>query len=357
MLDAYAQGRFDEALVHVQRARRDRTRSLRRQLVDGGGPWVDLVPAERPRRALAAATFALEVERIRAERGEWNSSEETDCAGRCVIEWACSLLQGRGAPDDGERIWMQASIALVEGLRDWPFLQTPLAPRSSQVVERGHVHHALARFPDEARFHLARAVALSSRHAITTELDMPREGGDTAPSASRVIDLASRPGLVALLEQRQSGTFEYAKDALEALVSDVKVGDEARIRLGYMHFVRGDVEKALAIERAVAAVTGNADLKYVANFIAAQAAQALGDLAAAEGHYRAALDARPHSQSATLGLAALIYQRGEGSQAYAMVEASRTERPRDDDPWRLFLYGDFPKLPELIRELRRRVSP
>jgi predicted Zn-dependent protease len=95
----------------------------------------------------------------------------------------------------------------------------------------------------------------------------------------------------------------------------------------------------------------------VANFLAAQVAQASGDLSAAEARYRAALAARPYSQSATLALAALLYQRGEAGEAYDIVAASRTNLPRDDDPWRLFLYGDFPKLPGLVTELRRRVTP
>ena len=114
------------------------------------------------------------------------------------------------------------------------------------------------------------------------------------------------PAILAALEQRRSGAFEYAKEALEALVSDASVGAEARIRLGYLHRVRGNDDQALAAERVAADAANDPDLKYVANFIAAQSAQALGDLAAAETHYRAALNARPHSQSATLGLAALL---------------------------------------------------
>ena len=71
VLDAYLQGRPDEALAPVQRAPRDAARDLRQQLVLQGSIWVDAIPAERSRRALAAAGFALELERIRAEAGEW----------------------------------------------------------------------------------------------------------------------------------------------------------------------------------------------------------------------------------------------------------------------------------------------
>ena len=132
LLDAYAQGRYDEALAPVRQATRDRARDFRQQLVMAGSQWVDLVPADRHRRALAAVAFALEAESIRAERGEWNVSSGKDCAGRCVIEWACALLQTRAAPDEAERIWMLASIALAGGVRDWTFLQTPLSPPSCE---------------------------------------------------------------------------------------------------------------------------------------------------------------------------------------------------------------------------------
>ena len=358
LLDAYAQGQHDEALTPVRQANRDRARTFRLQLVLRGSQWVHLVAADRHRRALAAAAFALEVERIRAERGEWTVSDEKDCAGRCVIEWGRALLQTRGAADEGERVWFLASIALAGGVRDWTFLQAPLSPPSPKIGERGHAHHALARFPDEARFRLARAVALASRHAVTGEMETPRDGARTTPVASGVVNFVPRAAVIlGAIEQRRMGLFEYAKEAMETLVSDASVGDEARIRLGYLHWVRGDAEKALAAERAAAAATKDPDLKYVANFLAAQAAQALGDLAAAEAYYRAALGARPQSQSATLGLAALLYLRGEAREAHDLVEASRTGRPRDDDPWRMFLYGDFPRLPMLVAELRRLVAP
>jgi uncharacterized protein HemY len=140
-------------------------------------------------------------------------------------------------------------------------------------------------------------------------------------------------------------------------VADPSVGTEARLRLGYLHWVRGDAAEALTAQRAVAEAAQDPDLRYLANFLAAQAAQALGDFRAAEMRYAAALSARPHSQSATLGLAALLYSRGEAKQAYDLVAASRDGRPRDDDPWRMFLYGDFAKLPVLVGELRRVVQP
>ena len=135
---------------------------------------------------------------------------------------------------------------------------------------------------------------------------------------------------------RRTRLSDFVKQELEAPTADDAVGSEARVRLGYLHWVTGDERAALEAQRAAADAAKDPDLKYVANFLAAQAAQALGDLPAAETRYRAALSARPHSQSATLGLATLLYLRGE-ARCTTSWQASRTNLPRDDDPWRLFL--------------------
>ena len=354
VLDAYAQGRYDEALAPVGYASREAARDFRQQLVLRGGQWVDALTADRPHRALAAAAFALEFERLRAERGEWQAEDERDCAGRCVIEWACTLMQSRGPADEAERVWMLASIALAHGVRDWTFLLSPLTAAFDRTNPIGHVEHALARFPDDAQFRLARATTLASRNAVTNERGSPRDGARAEPAPAVVIGPAF---LNSMAQRRGARLADYVKAELEALVPDERFGGEARLRLGYLHWVRDEERETLAAANAAAESAKDPDVRYIANFLAAQAAQASGDLAAAEARYRAALAVRPYSQSATLALAALLYQRGEAREAYDIVAASRTNLPRDDDPWRLFLYGDFSKLPALVAELRRRVTP
>jgi tetratricopeptide (TPR) repeat protein len=351
-LDSYLQGRADDALGPVQRATRDVARDVRQQLVLQGNAWVDAVPADRSRRAYAAAAFALEHERIRAEAGEWAANGEKDCAGRCVIEWACTLLASRGAPDDAERSWMLASIALVGGVRDWSFLQVPFSARKDANLDQGHIHHALARFPDDARFRLVRAFAFGARNLIASERGAP---GSTERVPGPII--VGPAFLNENLQRSRTRAADYARQELEALFEDASVGAEARMWVGYLHWAAGEDREALAMQSEAAAAAAEPDVKYLTHFLAAQAAQALGHLPAAESHYRSALAARPHSQSATLGLAALLYARGEGREAYDLAAASRSNLPRDDDPWRLFLYGDFRKLPALVGDLRRRVTP
>ena len=82
----------------------------------------------------------------------------------------------------------------------------------------------------------------------------------------------------------------------------------------------------------------------------------MGELAAAETEYRAALEARPRAQSATLALAALMYGRGDANTAYALTAVSIEAQPPAPDPWRQFMYGDFPRLPGLIAEMRKAIA-
>ena len=165
------------------------------------------------------------------------------------------------------------------------------------------------------------------------------------------------PGTSPLVERRRQSLLDYAAAQFAALIDDPAVGPEAQTRLGYLHFRSGQYEQTLASARAAADASKDPDIRYLAMFLAAQAAQALGNLASAETWYERALEARPDSQSASLGLASLLYVRGEANRAYDFIDATRTRRNDDDDPWRMFQYGDFPRLPGLIAELRKRVTP
>lgn len=272
-----------------------------------------------------------------------------------MIEWACTLLQARGDVDDGERIWYAATIALAGGVRDWTFLVSPVGSatkRAPDIEHVGHVEHALARAPDDPRLRLARAVALASRYQVGVEMEAPHQGRRTGPAPDAMVLI-----LPPMVELRRGVSLESAMQQFRDLIADPVVGAEARLRLAYLLWRRGDYAGALDESRAAAAAAQDADVRYLAWFIAAQAAQPLGHLDQAEDLLAAALAARPHSQSASLGLAALRFLRGEADAAYALVERTRANRPVDDDPWRMFLYGDFARLPGLVEQLRTAVRP
>ena len=177
LLDAYAAGQFAASLEPFARISEDDAGEYRQRLTTAEGvKWIERVPEARLRRTLVAAAFALEAEVVLAERGLWTAaSGEKPCPGRCVIEWACAQLRLRGDPDEAERVWMLASMALAGGLRNWSFLLSPLTPPRQRMRVQGHVLHALERFPNEPRLHLARALAIASRHAVTTEMAAPRQ--------------------------------------------------------------------------------------------------------------------------------------------------------------------------------------
>ncbi|MGE5836636.1 MAG: hypothetical protein ACM4AI_19335 [Acidobacteriota bacterium] len=353
LLDLYARGDYDAAWKMAGELTKPQARALRSSLVSTGHSWVHAAPEDLPHRILAAAAFALEFEAGRAEKGEWGTFDGDQCAGRCAIEWACTILRARGDADDAERRWHRATFALVGGVRDWTFLLTPLTaptPRS-RVTVAGHVFHALSRLPADPHARLAKAIAIASRHLVSDEMDAPHPGERTHAAMPAFMPVAAT-----VPSSRVQVQFEYAKQQLAELIGDPVVGPEARMRLGYLHWRSGQYEEAVAAEGVAAETTAEMNVRYLAYFVAAQAAQAAGDLTGAEELYSKALETRPSSQSATIGLAALLFLRGDAGPAYDAIERSRVDRPKDDDPWRLFLYGDYPRLPELIGHLRKSVT-
>jgi tetratricopeptide (TPR) repeat protein len=351
LLDRYAAGQFDEALKPVAAASRQQARALRSVLVSTGHRWTHAQPDDLGHRILAAAGFALEFEAIRAEKGEWEPGTEF-CTGRCGIEWACTILRARGEADEPERLWHRATFALAGGVRDWSFLLTPLTPPTPRTRVSGHVLHTLGRIPEDPHARLARALATASRHFIADEMDAPRADERT----SQVPSLPPlRPFVAEMVASRVQTSLVYAQQQFIALLEDPVVGAEARMRLGYLLWRAGQNDQALAAEIGAADAANDANLRYLAYFIAGMTSQSGGSLPEAEALYSRALEARPRSQSATIALAALQYLRGEAGAAYDAIEALRTGPPRDDDPWRLFLYGDYPQLGARIADFRKSV--
>jgi hypothetical protein len=347
-LDLYAGGRFDEAVQAVARAGDEVGRNLRRHWPVTGKAWIDADPAARPRRLLVAAALALETEHLRAERGDWRASDDPVCAAACVLDWAQQRLVERGAPDRAERAWYLAAAALAGGVRDWRYLQRPVEPSRASRVTPGLMDRALVRFPADPELRLAEAVAAAGRFGII--------GEDGVAAVSIQLSglppsMRERLGLVRIRENE--GT---AAAMLSALAEDPDVGVEARTRLGYLYWTHGNPEASRAELAAAIARARTGESKYLAHFLAGWTAAFRGEAAAAIEHLEAALAARPGSQSAAALLAALELQRGDAVKADAIARAA-LERKADVDPWRLFLYGDHPRLPERIAALRREVAP
>ena len=362
LLDQYAAGNADEALAAVTGATREQARGFRNQLMLRGIRWVGVVPESRRHRLLVAASFALESEMARAERGDWPMYAQADCAGRCTLEWARSLLLMRGDPDDAERTWWLASVAFLEGVRDWRALHTPADALVPFGLAYGHIAHGLDRLPGESRLRLAQVFAVGNRFLAVTE-SAPRGPLPGAGPEFPVQSVMMGSGIVvrnvaptASRQLRQVVALrESVEAALAALSDDPVVGPEARVRLGYLHWTGGQDDAARTELRAAnAAASADADVRYLARFILGLVAQSRGDADMARAEFTAALAARPDSQSAALALAALQFQQGEIDRADEGVRAS-LKRPSGDDPWRQFLYGSFRTLPGLLAQLRQQV--
>ncbi len=361
LLDTYARGDRDQAIAAVTRAGKPQAQALRTMLVATGHSWAHAVDAELRPRLLAAAAFGLEMEAARMERGDWLSLTTSQCNPRCTLDWARTVLRARGPADEAERAWFTAAFALAAGVRDWTFVYSPLSLPGPRTRISGLAMHALSRFPNEPRFKLARAIAIASRYDITDEMDAPREGQRTGPvqttSAAPLVVIRDERGNPRIAEQRNQQTL-FAKGELTSLTADPQVGGEALMRLAYVHWRLAEYDDAIAKARlAIASESATAEQKYISWVIAGQAAQAAGQFGDAEQAYSGALTLRPDSQSAAIGLAALRFYRGDAASAYELIDRTRTARPHDDDPWRLVLYADYPRLAERIAALRAAVRP
>lgn len=359
LLDRYESGKFEEALAPIKSETPAQARASREQLLSVGRLWIDAPGHRATDRMAVAAMFALEAEAVRAEHGEWAAPTEAICAGRCVIEWACALFFERNAAQDPlEHDWLAATMTLASGVRDWTFLHSPRFTAEPFGDSRGHANHALTRFPGDARFRFARAQAIASRFEVTTEQADPREGARLEVGAAPATMVIRGPGGLSIGQSRSAAAIRRDNQRVltlkefEDLSSDQVLGADSRIRAAYMRWAAGEYEAAITDAEAAAAQATDPDSRYLARYIAGMAAQSSGALTKAESFFASALEARPNSQSASLSLAALVFKRGDASAAYALSEESLKKR-NDDDPWRLFQYGDYVKLPGMITALRQ----
>ena len=346
-LDLYAAGRFDDAVKTVARAGDEVGRNLRRHWPVTGQLWINADPGSRPRRLLVAAALALETENLRAERGDWGNTDDPPCAAPCVLDWAQALLTQRGEPDRAERAWYLAAGALAGGVRDWRYLQRQSVVRTSRAT-LGLMDRALVRFPSDPALRLEQALAAASRFNTIRE-----DGVAAAEIQLNTLPpfLRDRIGIMAVGDGARA-----AADLLAALAEDPEVGVEARTRLGYLYWTQRNHQASRAELTAAASRATDPAERFLANFLLGWTLTSRGESEAAIRHLEAALEARPGSQSAAALLAALELQRGDAEKADAITRAS-FERKADLDPWRLFLYGHHPRLPELIAALRREVTP
>ena len=341
-LDRYAAGDFDGALAEL-RAPSD-FEGLPKQFEQDAPAWIEAGgDADRARRQLAAATFALEA----ARADEWREWKRTLIAptmavatgsrepradffqplGTLVwgtapklVEWGCRLLRADATPRPIERIWQLAALGVAQRSEDPQFLVGD--PRRGQGAFAGeimneqdeikHLDHVEARFPGEVRYQLAQGIARFR--------DWPDD----------------------------------ARRAFGALVDHPEVGAEATMREGQM-LMASDPAEALARFSRAEQQSRDPFVQHLAAYLGGIALERTMQPDLAEAAYRRAVRIAPGAQSASIALAALLVRQDKVGEARQLsVDMLRTDPP-PPDPWREFIHADDRFWPGLIARLRREI--
>lgn len=333
LLDRYASGSFDDVVQYL--AGEVDFDALLAQLRRDGPSWIDARgAAERGRRRLTAATFALEAARADEwHEWKWIQAQPPMPGGAqylnilywkappLLIEWGCELMRRDAAPPPIERWWQLAALAVAQRSEDPAFLvgDTNIG-RGAAAGEIGniqdeikHLDHAQARFPKEARFMLAQGIA------------------------------------------RDRAWPEDAEQAYTALLNDPDVGGEASMRLGAMRLRQRRLDDALQSLEHGATLTRDPYVVFLARYFAGKALEQQRRSDRAEAAYRGAVAAIPHAQSASIALAALLFRDGRRGAAYELMDGMLAANPAPLDPWRAYVHADDRFWAQLIGRLRAEI--
>jgi tetratricopeptide (TPR) repeat protein len=276
-------------------------------------------------RLRGATDLARTIERLQDEPTRWPANPQRESA--FVIELAhAALLSGRAVdreagrqllirhhalvrhplgPDAFERYWLWAAIAALQA-RHEPAAAQPLVDR------------ALARFPDEPRFLLARAFLADQRRFRSSRTGPPPEEVLTLYDAA-----AAHPDAGAEAQLRKAWLLHRLGRDAEALELLDTADDSPEVTLRYLRQVcRGEVLGAL--ERP------------------AEAAAA----------FRAALALAPEAQSPKVELMTALLRQGDLAGAQRLAAEIETGRGDAVDPAWVYWLGDYRSFADIVRRLR-----
>jgi len=339
LLDRYAAGQFDAVVAELDGD--VNFEELLNQLKRDGPGWIAAGgPAAQARRELVAATFALEAARVDSwTEWKWTQKQPFMTAPGVdggyqplntlywkppplLIEWACELFRKDASPRPIERWWQLAALSVAQRSEDPQFLVGDIAigkdvgagEIGNTQKEIKHLDHVVKRFPNEPRFMLGQGIA------------------------------------------RDRFWIDDALQAYAAVEGDVDVGGEALMRLGAMIMKRQNgVDGALKTFDRAEAMTRDPYVVYLLYFFRAQLYERRRQMQQAEAAYRAAVAAIPRAQSATVALAALLFNDGRRAEAYALTGSLLAPGPMPSDPWREYVHADDRFWPLLITKLRTEI--
>ena len=301
LADAYARGAFPNVANGLREAG-DPERLLR-EFREGGNPWL-----AAPHRE---AAFAVEL----AEAGLFAKGEDARKEATSLLQRFTRFVRHPLGPTEIERQWHLAVVMLVQGtLR--PGLAKP-------VVDR-----ALARFPSDPQFLLARAIVSDQESTVAG----PKPG------------VGPKPG----------PTYEEeVRRYYEAAMAAPSVATEARIRLALrLHRLRQSKEALALLDGTSVDPSQAATLAYLRELFRGHALGALDRPDDAMAAYREALLIVPPGQAARVALMRRLLERGDSDEAEALADLVQTERTPALDPWWMYWQGQYRMYPQAIARLR-----
>ena len=144
-----------------------------------------------------------------------------------------------------------------------------------------------------------------------------------------------------------------ALDRFQSLTAIPSIASEAHLRSAYLAYQLNDDDAALAHLRAAQGDPSDPFVTYVGHLLMASIHMRRQAFPAAEASLEQALSVVPGAQSATQMLAARRFLTGRSDESYALVETHFSRQREVTDPWRLFGYGDFRRLGDLLRRLEQ----
>jgi VWFA-related protein len=275
---------------------------LIREFVEAGNPW-----PSAPRRE---ATFAIEL----AEPAVFSPRAPTREEGDRLLDRFSRLIRHPLEPDEFERVWYYAVLTQFEGA---------LRPAATEAF----ADRALARFPDEPRFLLAKAIAADQRLGLPAGTGLPRT---TMLSAA-----------------------EAARAQFDALLMRPEVADEARLRLARLLQRLGRTSEAVThLTDQRLQNSQDPSLRFLQRLFLGHGLVTLNRPGEAVDAFRSALTIIPAAHSARVALMNTLLSRGDRDEAEALAEQVQTERSPDLDPWWMYWQGQYRLYPQVIAYLR-----
>lgn len=298
--------------------------------------------------ALMQSALAVELEAARFESPEWWQADGHEI-GRFSVAATAALMEKRTSVDEPAHAWWRVAIMLTEGNHDSyglvpPRMGTHPARRFDLATWASEL------FPTDKWFALAEARGYQLRFGALLEIESPKEG-----RVQRSNGKWSNPTVLGDASWGQTAAAKLGVPALQSLISDPQYGDEARMRLGYVYWAMGELDKAREAETLVVAGTGPTHVRYIAAFLLGQMEQTQGHIAAATDAFGVAQRLYPSAQSASFALASLLYRDGRVTEAEQLFAAALPGPTGAVDPWRRFAEGDLPQLPVALATLREAI--